>query len=102
MRLKHKKLIQQQLEKVDNAEMMLNDTVVKIESAAADVQIMEAMTLGNNTLKELQKQVSVEEFEEIYDNLQEAQAIQDREIELFGAAFNTDELEDELNAMAGG
>ena len=37
MRLKHKKLIVQQIEKIDNAEMMLNETVVKIESAAADV-----------------------------------------------------------------
>ena len=57
----------QELLKIAGAETLLAKTVHDIESAMVDVQVAKAMESGNKVLKELQTLVSIEKFEEIYD-----------------------------------
>ena len=64
-----------------------------------DVNIYEAMKKGDQVLTELQKQATKENFEELVDRLQDAQAQKDAEAEFFGALLNEDELQDELDKL---
>ena len=64
-----------------------------------DVNVYEAMKKGDQVLSELQKQASLEDFEEMYDRIQEQEAIKERERELFGQVLNDDELQDELDKL---
>lgn len=78
---------------------MLQQTLQSIESAQADVQIMKALKTGDSVLKDLQKQTSMQDWEELYDSHKENLEIHDMECELFGEALNNDELADELDAL---
>ncbi len=49
-----------------------------------DVNIYEAMKKGDQVLSDLQKQASLEDFEEMYDRIQENEARKEKERELFG------------------
>ena len=60
---------------------------------------MKAMTTGNTVLKELQKVVSMEDWEEMYENHEDNKARADQEAELFGEALNDADLEAELNGL---
>ena len=56
------------------AQTLLEETIHNIESAQMDVNVYEAMKKGDQVLTELQKQASLENFEEIVDKIQDAQA----------------------------
>ena len=43
--------------------------------------------------------MSVEEFEQLYDNVKEAEETLDREREIFGEVLDKDDLMDELNKL---
>ena len=47
---------------------------MNVESAKQDVDVMKAMTTGNTVLKELQKVVSMEDWEEMYENHEDNKA----------------------------
>ena len=81
------------------AQVLLEETIKNIESAQMDVNIFEAMKKGDQVLTELQKQATKENFEELVDRLQDAQAQKDAEAEFFGALLNEDELQDELDKL---
>ena len=97
--LKHKKFIEKELDKAMGAQVLLEETIKNIESAQMDVNIYEAMKKGDQVLSELQKQATKENFEELVDRLQDAQAQKDAEAEFFGALLNEDELQDELDKL---
>ena len=97
--LKHKKFIEKELDKAMGAQVLLEETIKNIESAQMDVNIYEAMKQGDQVLSELQKQATKENFEELVDRLQDAQAQKDAEAEFFGALLNEDELQDELDKL---
>ncbi len=78
---------------------MLQQTISNIESAQMDVNVYEAMKKGDQVLTELQKQASLEDFEELYEKHQEHEARQEMERELFGQVLNEDELQDELDKL---
>ena len=69
--LKHKKFINKELEKVDGAELLLQKTILGIEQAQADIQVFEALKLGDKVLKELRSHASTEQFEELFDDHQD-------------------------------
>ena len=70
-----------------------------IESAQADVQVFAALKEGDAVLKGLQKQVSIEDQEELYASHKENMEVHQMEIEMFGEALNDDALADELDAL---
>ena len=70
-----------------------------IESAQADIEIMKAMKGADQTLKDLQKQATLEEFEALYESHKENMEIHDMEVELFGGKLDDDELNAELDQM---
>ena len=63
---------------------MLQETISNIESAQMDVNVMQAMKRGEKVLSDLQKSAKLEDFEEIYDNIQEREALKQQEIEFYG------------------
>ena len=54
------------------AQTLLEETIHNIESAQMDVNVYEAMKKGDQVLTELQKQASLENFEELVDKIQDA------------------------------
>ena len=54
---------------------MLQETISNIESAQMDVNVMQAMKQGEKVLSDLQKSAKLEDFEQIYDNIQEREAL---------------------------
>ena len=61
-----------------------------IESAQADVQVFAALKQGDAVLKGLQKQVSIEDWEELYASHKENMEVRQMEIDMFGEALNDD------------
>ena len=45
---------------------MLQQTINNIESASMDVNVMEALKVGDKVITELQSKASLEDFEELY------------------------------------
>ena len=72
--LKHRKFIEKELDKAFGAQSMLQQAISNIESAQMDVNVYEAMKKGDQVLSDLQKQASLENFEEIYDRIQDVEA----------------------------
>ena len=66
--LKHKKFMIKEQDKVAGAELLLTQTAQGIEAAKADLNVFEAMKQGDKVLKELRQQVSVEQWEDLYDD----------------------------------
>ena len=97
--MRQKKYLTGQLDKVSGAQIMLDETVMAIESAQMDVEVFQAMKQGDQVLTDLRKQVTVDEFEELYDNVKDAEENLDREREIFGEVLDKDALMDELNAL---
>ncbi len=64
-----------------------------------DVNVMQAMKDGEKVLSELQKAAKLEDFEKIYDNIQERDALKQQEIEFYGQIINEDELLEDLNKL---
>ncbi len=60
---------------------------------------MKALKTGDSVLKDLQKQTSMQDWEQLYESHQENLERHDMEVELFGAPLDNDQLADELDAM---
>ena len=74
---------------------MLNN----IDSAVADAEVFKALKQGDAVIKELQAQVSIEDWEGLMEDHQENLAVQQREQELFGKVLQDDDLLSELEAL---
>ena len=59
------------------------------------------MKLGDEALKELRAQASLEDFEKLVENHEDNLALLDREVEMFGKVIERDELEAELDELMG-
>ena len=51
--LKKKKFVGKEIEKAQGAQLMLEETIQNVESAAADVNVMQALKTGDKVLKDL-------------------------------------------------
>ena len=60
---------------------------------------MAALKQGDSVLKDLQKQATMEDWSELVENHAENQRIYDQEIEMFGAALQDDDLQNELDML---
>ena len=78
---------------------MLQETLGTIESAIADAEVYKAMKQGDAIIKELQAQVSIEDWEGLMDDHKEHLANQQREAELFGEPLKDEDLLNELEEL---
>ena len=79
--------------------MMLQQTLSGIESAQADLEIQAALKQGDQVLKDLHEKVSIEDWEELYENHQENLRMHDMEVEVFGEALKDEDLLADLDAL---
>ena len=79
--------------------MMLQQTLSGIESAQADLEIHSALKQGDEVLKGLQAQVSMEDWEQLYEDHQENLRMHDMEVEMFGEALKEEDLLADLDAL---
>ena len=97
--LKQKKFQEKEIEKASAATLMLQETLGNIESAIADAEVFKALKQGDAIIKELQAQVSIEDWEGLMDDHKENLAQQQREAELFGEPLKDDDLMNELEEL---
>lgn len=91
------------IEKTDEQILRMEELVNGVETAQRDKQVFEAVRIGTEALKEMQKETSIEEVEKLMQDTQEAMDYQ-KEVEamLAGQISDVDEaaMESELEAMA--
>ena len=100
--LKKKKFTAKEVEKAQGAQIMLEETLQNVESAAQDVNIHEALKTGDKVLKDLTEKVSMDDWEELYADHKDNLARRDMEMEMFGEVLDDDVLEGELDALVDG
>ena len=98
--LKKKKFAEAEMAKSNGAQIKLQEMIMGIESAQADLQIFEALKEGDAVLKDLQQKVSIADWEELYDAHAENMDTRQMEIDMFGEVLKDDDLEAELNQLA--
>ena len=79
--------------------MLLEETLMNVESAAADVNVMKALSTGDQVLKDLQKQVSMADWEDLYDSHKDNLERHEMEQEMFGEVLDDAEMEAELDKL---
>lgn len=65
--LKHKKFLEKEIDKATGAQQMLMQTINNIESAQMDVNVMDALKVGDQVITELQNKAKLEDFQELYE-----------------------------------
>ena len=80
-------------------QLKLQETIQAIESAAADLNVFEALKEGDAVLKDLQQKVSIADWEELYESHEENMQVRQMEIDMFGEALKDDDLAAELEAL---
>ena len=102
--LKQCRLFREQAKIADGQLEMINNQIINIESTCNMQECMNCINQGNAVLKNLQKDVNLEEWENIRDDLEELKE-KDREINDFFRERGIDEeecdaqCEDELNKL---
>lgn len=99
IQLKRKKYIGKELDKIDGAYAMMQDQLGNIESAQADVDIFKALEQGQAVVKDLQKQVSNADWDDMYAEHQEQLEQQEMDQKIFGEALDDGALDSELDAL---
>ena len=99
IQLKQKKFVEKEITKAEGAQTKLQEVMMNIESTAADAEIFAALKQGDEVLTDLQKQVSMEDWDELYDKHQDHVARHEMEVEMFGEALDNDALANELDAL---
>ena len=69
--LKQKKFVTASLESAQGAEFKMEEMVHAIEDASMNVDVYKTLKEGDDLLADLQKKVSMKDFEEIYENQEE-------------------------------
>ena len=102
--LKQCKLFREQSKTAEGQLQMIEEQIVNIESASNMNECMKVLQKGNTVLKNLQKEVNIEHWENIRDDMEELRE-RDREINDFFRERGIDEeecdaeCEDELNKL---
>ena len=78
---------------------MLQQTLAGIEAAQADLEIHAALKEGDAIIKDLHAQVSLADWEELYENHQDNLAMHDKEAEMFGEALKDEDLLADLDKL---
>ena len=97
--LKKKKFAEAETRKLEGAQIKLQETILAIESAQADLQVFAALKEGDAVIKDLHQKVSIADWEELYADHKENMEVREMEIEMFGEALNDDDLAAELDNL---
>ena len=99
--LKQCKLFREQTKVADGQLEMINTQIANIETTCTMAECMACLNQGNSVLKQLQKEVNIEHWENIRDDMEELKE-RDREPDLNNCDYketetNENEYEDEQN-----
>lgn len=95
--LKKKRFMEQMLEKTDAQLMNLENMAHDLEFAQIEIQVLDGLKVGNDSLKKMHELLSVEDVEKILDETREGIEKQKEIDELLGEGF-TDEDEEAISA----
>jgi len=105
MHMKRKKMYEAEVGKLANAMMNLDQSIMALEGAAQNVDIMNAMSAGRDEFKNMSKQIDAEKVDDVMEDLTEQMDDAEQVGEALGAAMGNaaldddDELLDELDAL---
>ncbi|KAI9032824.1 Snf7-domain-containing protein [Phycomyces nitens] len=99
--LKKKKYQEQLLEKTDQQLMNLEELTNTIEFALVEKQVMEGLKGGNATLKEIHKEMSLEDVEKLMDDTEDAIAYQNELDEMLSGRITAEDEEEILRELEG-
>ena len=92
------KMFQEQINASEGKLSMLENQINGIEQAKNMKEVQNVLIQGNKVLKQLQKEVSVEKFQEIADDMEEIKAQQDEIADFFRErGINQSEYESEVD-----
>ncbi len=103
--VKLKKMYEKTKEKMQGAAVTLDKSISGIEQARMDVDVYQALKEGDAVLKEVRSKVTLQDFEEVYDNQQERNQVTEYLANSLGAedeheyAEDLQKLEDKLNGV---
>lgn len=98
MLLKLAKMYGEQIKASDNQLTMIEDQIAQIEFTKNQAEIMKVLQQGNEALKNLQKEVNVEKWEQVKDDLDELKEKDNELTEFFKErGLNPDDVEDSVN-----
>ncbi len=73
--MKLKKMYEATKGKIEGQRHIIETSIINLEQARMDADVFEVLKKGDQVLTEIRSKVSVEAFEEIYDNMQERQQL---------------------------
>jgi len=94
MCLNRSKIFAAQIESANNNLTVIEEQILRIEQTKSQAEVFKVLETGNNVLKELQKEVNIEKWEAIRDDMDDLKA-QQQEIGDFLKSHNIDETESE-------
>lgn len=98
MLLKLAKMYSEQIKTSDGQLTMIEDQIALIESSRNQAEIMKVLQQGNEALKNLQKEVNVEKWEQVKDDLDDLKERDNELTEFFKErGLNADDVEDTVN-----
>ena len=99
--LKKKKMIEGEYNKISGMKLMLEQQKVQIEATINDVEIFTALKEGNDAIRNIGRQVNIENFEDLREDLQEQHENAEEIGKFFGefAKEGEDELLEELEEL---
>jgi len=100
--LKRKKMLEKELTGIENKKLTLETQALALENAQMNESVFTTIKGGRNALKAVQKQVNVDEVEELMDDMHEMHEDQDAINEALGQSvvdFDDDELLQELEDL---
>eukprot|EP00276_Gloeochaete_wittrockiana_P004148 CAMPEP_0184660822 /NCGR_PEP_ID=MMETSP0308-20130426/35420_1 /TAXON_ID=38269 /ORGANISM="Gloeochaete witrockiana, Strain SAG 46.84" /LENGTH=220 /DNA_ID=CAMNT_0027101685 /DNA_START=59 /DNA_END=721 /DNA_ORIENTATION=+ len=103
MALKRKKLYEGQVDKIANAIMTISEQLIAIEGATANLETLNAMRVGAQTMQRIHNRMTVEQvdntMDEIRDQMDVAKEISDAISQPIGEVYDDDELLAELQEI---
>lgn len=101
--LKKKKLYEAEIEKNQGIQIVLENQIYSLEGATMQKNIVDALALGNKSIKKLNTELSPEKIDALMDDIQEEtdnfKAINDAMSQPLHQIYNDDELLEELEEM---
>lgn len=98
--LKLKKLEESKTKKLDGMLITLEQTLQNLQEAVINKEVSDILKQGSLVIKELQKNVSAEDFQKIADDLNEQQQVNNELAELLGVDIVNEEMFiNELNEL---
>ena len=98
MCLNRSKIFAAQIESANNNLTVIEEQILRIEQTKSQAEVFKVLETGNNVLKELQKEVNIEKWEKISEDMDDLRENQNEIGEFLKSHnVNMDEYEDSLN-----